>query len=187
MCEAENEKNKIRKEYILIRKNIKNKQEKSNQIFDKVITTAEYKDAKVIAIYKNISSEVDTTDLIKYSIAVGKIVVLPKAKESVLEFYKLESVNETFEKSKLGIEEPLGKIENFIDNKNIDLVIVPGICFDLEKNRLGFGKGYYDRLLKEKEFKSIGICFDEQIMERVPTNDNDMKVNMIITDKRYIL
>lgn len=187
MFEIENEKKKVRKEYTLVRSKIENKKDKSDEIFNKIIETKSFKEAKIIAMYKSLNSEVDTAELIKYSINIGKIVVLPKVEENELRFYKINSIDEKLFKSKFGLEEPLGEKENLVDNKIIDLVIVPGICFDTEKNRLGFGKGYYDRFLKEKDFKSIGICFDEQIIERVPTNGNDMKVKEIITEKRYIL
>lgn len=187
MYELENEKKILREEYILIRSRIENKKEKSNTIVDKIIKTDQYKDSKIIAIYKSMKTEVDTSKLIKYSINNGKIIALPRVEENELKFYKINSTEENLEKSKFGIEEPLGKKENLIDSNLIDLVIVPGICFDLEKNRLGFGKGYYDRFLKQKDFKSIGICFDEQITKKVPTNNNDMKVKEIITEKRHIL
>lgn len=187
MIEIENEKKKVRKEYTLVRSKIENKKEKSNLIFSKIIETKSFKESKIIAMYKNINSEVNTAELIKYSINIGKTVVLPKVEENELRFYKINSIDEKLFKSKFGIEEPSGIKENLVDNKFIDLVIVPGICFDTEKNRLGFGKGYYDRFLKQKDFKTIGICFDEQITKKVPTNDNDMKVKEIITEKRHIL
>ena len=187
MSEIDNEKKKLREEYKVVRNKIENKKEKSKEIFYKIIETETFKKSKIIAIYKSIKSEVDTTELIKYSLNMGKIIALPKVEENELKFYKINSICENLEKSEFGIEEPEGKDENLIDSNSIDLVIVPGICFDLEKNRLGFGQGYYDRFLKQKDFKTIGICFDEQIAEKVPTDKNDVKVKEIITDKRDIL
>lgn len=186
MCKIENEKKKLRKEYKSIRCRLENKKEKSNEIFNKVIITEVFKESKFIAIYKNIESEVDTNELIKYSLKIGKIMCLPKVEENELKFYKINSICENLEKSKFGIEEPKGEKENLVDNNLIDLVIVPGVCFDTEKNRLGFGKGYYDRFLKQKNFKTIGICFDEQIAVKIPTDEYDVKLKQIITDKRNI-
>lgn len=187
MSEIDNEKKRLREEYKVIRSKIENKKEKSKVIFNKIIKNDIFKEAKTIAIYKNIKSEVDTTELIKYSLNMGKIIALPKVEENELKFYKINSICENLEKSKFGIEEPRKEIGNFVENNIIDLVIVPGICFDLEKNRLGFGKGYYDRFLKQKDFKTIGICFDEQIVKGLPIDNNDVKVKRIITDKRDIL
>ena len=186
MCKIENEKRKLRKEYKSIRSRLENKKEKSNEIFNKIIKTEEFKNAKIIAMYKSINSEVDTKEIIKYSLNIGKTICLPKVEENELKFYKINSICEKLEKSKFGIEEPKVEKENLIDNNLIDLVIVPGICFDTEKNRLGFGKGYYDRFLKQKDFKTIGICFDEQIAVKIPTDEYDVKVKQIITDKRKI-
>lgn len=180
------EKDKLREEYKSVRKNIKNKKGKSKEIVSKIIKTRIFKDAKIIALYKSLKSEVDTTEVIEYAINDGKIVVLPKVENDELKFYKINSIDEILEKGRLGIEEPKGKIENLINNNLIDLLVVPGLCFDLEKNRLGFGKGFYDRFLKQKEFKTIGICFEDQVVEKLPIDEYDEKVIMIITDKRCI-
>lgn len=176
----------MRKEYKLIRNNVNNKIEKSIDIVNKLIRNKGFQKAKFLAIYKSFGAEVDTTELINYSINVGKTVVLPKVEGDELKFYKVNSINENFIKSEFGIDEPLGDKRNFIDKTYIDLVIVPGLCFDKEKKRLGFGRGYYNRYLKGENLKTIGICFDEQILEKemLPVTKYDVKINEIITDKR---
>ena len=181
------EKQKLRKKYLLIRKNIQNKQEKSKIITNKLIQEQSFINAKVIALYKSLDNEVNTDELIKYSLEIGKIVVLPKVIENELVFYKIDK-NELLEKSPFGVLEPIGNNDNKIFKQDIDLVIVPGICFDLDKNRLGFGKGYYDRFLCNTFIKSIALSFDEQIVstEIIPVNEFDVKITNIITDKRVI-
>ena len=181
------EKQELRKKYLLIRKNIKNKQEKSNMIINKLIQEQSFINAKVIALYKSLNNEVDTNELIKYSLELKKIVVLPKVIENELVFYKIEK-NELLEKSSFGVFEPISNNDNRFSKEKIDLVIVPGICFDLERNRLGFGKGYYDRFLCNTFIKSIALSFDEQIVstEIIPVNEFDVKVNSVITDKKII-
>ena len=177
-------KDELRKKYIFIRNNIKNKKEKSKIITDRIKMSDAYKDAKVIALYKSFSSEVDTSELINYSIGINKIVALPKVVGNELVFYKINSLNDTLIKSEFGVEEPVENEVNLIDENDIDLVIVPGICFDREKNRLGFGKGYYDRFLSNIDAKTIAVCFNEQILKTqiLPTNNNDIKMHQIITD-----
>lgn len=178
----------LRKEYIGRRNSIPNKDEKSLIIFEKLIKSCEYKNASVLALYKSLPSEVDTTELIKYSIVIGKVVALPKVVNNELKFYKINSSNDNFIKSKFGVEEPLGNNEDFISKNNIDLVIVPGLCFDKEKNRLGFGKGYYDGFLNGTDLKTIAICFQEQIINDIlPVTNDDIKVQKIITDKEIYL
>lgn len=186
MVNIEVEKNKLRKKYIQIRNNIKNKKVKSNIITNRVIENEAYKKAKTIALYRSFSSEVDTTKLIEYSIANGKIVCLPKVMDNDLKFYEIGSLSEKFIKSKFGVEEPIGYEFNYIDKRDVDLVIVPGVCFDKEKNRLGFGKGYYDRFLGNTQLNTIAICFSKQILDNglLPITNNDVRVGQIITDEK---
>lgn len=180
----EAEKQEIRQKYIQIRKQIKGKSEKSKVIINKVKDNKIYKESKVVALYKSLASEVDTTELIDYSLKTNKIVVLPKTIGDELKFYKINSLKDSLIKSNFGIEEPIEKEENLVDISDIDLFIVPGVCFDREKNRLGFGKGYYDRLLSGINKRIIGICFSEQIIENrlLPVSNNDVKMEQLITD-----
>lgn len=178
------EKTVLRKQYLSIRNNIIDKEEKSKIICEKIINTLEYKSSKVIALYKNLPSEVDTNYLIDYSLKNNKIVVLPRVDKDDLKFYKIAN-NEKLEKSPFGVLEPHDNKETLIDNNLIDLAIIPGICFDTNHNRVGFGKGYYDRFLSKINTKTIAICFSEQVLEEdlIKANDNDIKVDRIITDK----
>lgn len=177
-------KQELRKEYKQIRNNIIDKANKSKIITNKVIEDIDYKNANIIALFKSFGSEIDTTELIKLSIENGKIVLLPKVVKDKLRFYKIKSLSEILIKSKFGVEEPVGNEEHHIENQKIDLVIVPGLCFDKENNRLGYGKGYYDRFLKDANAKSIAICFKEQILKNslLPITDKDVKVQRIITE-----
>lgn len=189
MNNLDKKKRKLRKKYLKIRTKINNKIEKSDIIFNKIIMMEEYNNAKVIAIYKNLASEVDTSKLIEYSILNNRIVVLPRVKDNDLYFYKISSLNDKFEKSKFGVEEPLDDKNNLINPDMIDLIIIPGICFDKDRNRLGFGKGYYDRFLENKNIKSIAICFDKQILKyrKIPITNTDIKVDKIVTERSIYL
>lgn len=182
--EIDYKKKLIRNQYITIRNNILEKERKSKLIINKIKDIEEYQKAKIIALYKSLPSEVNTDELIEYSIKIGKIIALPKVIDNVLKFYKID-LDEKLIKSSFGVYEPKGDSSKYIDLQNIDLVIVPGICFDKEKNRLGFGKGYYDRFLENSNLNTIGICFSEQILinDSLPTNNNDIKVKKIITNK----
>ena len=183
MKEINNSKEALRKEYVFKRTQIKNKAKKSQKIISKVIDSDLYKKSKIIALYKSLPSEVNTNELIKYSINSEKIVVLPRIDNEYLKFYKINSIDEQLIKSKFGVEEPIESKINFVEKEKIDLMIVPGVCFDKEKNRMGFGKGYYDRYLENTNIKTIGICFDEQIVDKLPTTPNDIKMYKVITDK----
>ena len=182
MSNIDIEKQELRTKYILIRTQIENRELKSKSIINKIIEDADYKQAKVVAAYKSLESEVDTALLIKHALKNKKIIALPKVVENEIEFYKINSLNAKLIKSKFGVEEPEGTQEDYVLSNKIDLIIVPGICFDKENNRLGFGKGYYDRYLKTSTANSIGICFKEQIVDCVPTTSYDIKVKKVITD-----
>lgn len=171
------EKNDLRNKYLEIRKNLVDKDKKSFVIFDKIIKDKDYINAKVIGLYKSLSSEVNTDKLLEYSLEVGKVVLLPRVVENEIKFYRY-NLNDSLEKSKFGVLEPLESSNDY----SIDLVIVPGVAFTIDGNRLGFGKGYYDRFLANKNIKTIGICFKEQICDYIPVNENDIKINKIIHD-----
>ena len=135
----------------------------------------------VIAIYKSLNSEVDTNSLIEYSLNNKKIVLLPKVVGSDIKFFKYD-LGDLLIKSNFGVLEPVEDYNKYYEKEKIDLVIVPGISFSRDGSRLGFGKGYYDRFLSESNIETIGICFKEQISDVVPTDENDYKLDIVISD-----
>ncbi len=174
-------KNDIRKKYLLIRKKINNKDIKSRIIMEKIIDDDYFKNSKVIALYKSLKNEVNTDYIIDYCLKNNKIVLLPRVVLNDLLFYTY-SLDDKLEKSNIGILEPIDNHCNCYDGEKIDLVIVPGVCFSENGDRLGYGKGYYDRFLKGKNVKSIGICFKEQLCNRLPINIDDYKLDKVISD-----
>ena len=171
------DKDKLRKEYIEIRKNIDNKEKRNNEIFEKVINSEEYKNNKLILTYVSLNDEVDTFKLIKYSLNNGKEVAVPKCEGNIICFYYIHSIYE-LEKGNYDIFEPqnCNKVSNFEES----ICIVPGICFDKLNNRIGYGKGYYDRFLKEYNGTKIGLTYDKCISKIIDTNKFDVKVDKIV-------
>ncbi|MCS7083865.1 MAG: 5-formyltetrahydrofolate cyclo-ligase [Aquificaceae bacterium] len=90
----------------------------------------------------------------------------------------------SLKKAPLGTLEPEGFIAK--EPANVDLAIVPGVCFDLEGYRIGYGGGYYDRFLKLVKAIKVGVCFDEELIQSFERNSWDEKVDFIVTDKRVI-
>lgn len=168
----------IRKKMINIRKDVSNKKEKSIIIMDKIITLDIYQKSSVIAIYNSMSSEVDTSKLISISLK-NKIVLLPRIINNKIEFIRIDN-NTKYNNSSFGVSEPIGNIYQGI----IDLIIVPGVAFDSKGNRLGYGKGYYDKYLNNKDIYKIGVCFNEQVIDNLPIDKHDIKMNLIITDEK---
>lgn len=173
----------LRTKYLQVRKELTQKEKKYKTIIAKIIETKEYQKSKVIALYKSLPSEVNLDELISYSLKQNKKVVLPKVVGNDLFFYEISS-NEKLIKSNFGILEPLPNKDKLVNKNQIDLVIVPGICFDKNKNRLGFGKGFYDRYLAHSNIYKIGVCFYNQVLadDTLPVNQFDIKMDKVITE-----
>jgi len=132
-------------------------------------------------IYNSFGSEVKTNELIEYLLNKGNKIYLPKIQGENM--YPVEYNNNTeLKKNNFGILEPSGpftKINNFT-------CIMPLIAIDTQGNRIGYGKGYYDKFLKNKKCLKIGICYDYQIINTTPKDEYDIPLDMIITEKRII-
>lgn len=134
--------------------------------------------AKTIMLYYSLPDEVNTHGLI--SELTGKTVLLPRVKDNEEMEVRIYSEAAGLSVGKYGIMEPCGPVFNGYDD--IDLVIVPGMAFDRQGHRLGRGKGYYDRFLPQlKRAYKIGICFDFQVMESVPTEPTDISMDEVIS------
>lgn len=173
-------KKEIRNLMIDKRKKIAHKKQLSTIIVDNIIDLDIYKRSKVIALYNSLESEVNTKSLINDAL-LEKKVLLPKIVNDKIVFVEINK-NTKYTKSKLGVMEPIGNI--YLGD--IDLIIVPGVSFDKELNRLGFGKGYYDKFLSKKDIFKIGICFENQIVSKLPVDSDDIKMDLIITNKRVL-
>ena len=155
----------------------------SEKISKRILKHPKFLDSKSIFLYFSIGSEVSTTFIIEESLKLGKNVFLPVLDNSEnLSFHKFESFSK-MKKGKFGILEPTSKV-SLVDP---DLVVVPGLAFDLHLHRLGYGKGYYDRFLKSTSSYKIGICFDFQIVEKIPNESHDQKMDEVISEKRILV
>ena len=173
-------KSELREKYLIIRKSIKDKTTKDELIFNSVINDEDYIRSNTIGIYYSLKSEVDTLKLIRYSLTHNKIVLLPRVEGSNMSFYPIDSLDNLC-RSSFGIMEPVG--ETIFPKEGIDLLIVPGLVFDKNKNRIGFGRGYYDKYLFDYKGTTIGICYEEQMTEEIIPDEFDVKLKKIITEK----
>ena len=156
----------------------------SEIIFSRITQLPEFLMSKQILAYHSLSGEVQTIEFIeKYK--ETKEIFLPVVEGDVLSVKKYTG-KENGVKGPFGIFEPVGPVIS--DIQTIDLIITPGIAFDRAGNRLGRGKGYYDKLLPNfpKKTLKIGVCFDFQLMEKIPANNQDIPVNIILTEKEII-
>jgi 5-formyltetrahydrofolate cyclo-ligase len=165
------------------------KEVKDSSIMHRVFQLPEFKDARSILFYASFRSEVDTIDMIKISLNMGKIIVMPKVdrENGRLNLYEIKNMNELV-RGYMWILEPFVDEDRSRSLDDIDLVIIPGAAFDVYGNRLGYGAGYYDKLLSETKRKIpiIAPAYEEQVVEGIPAESHDVKVDKIITDKRVI-
>jgi 5-formyltetrahydrofolate cyclo-ligase len=182
-------KEEIRKKLIEKRKNLSEKEvfEKSKQIKKRLFKMSEFQDANTILFYISYDNEVYTHELIKDSISNKKKVVVPvtdkKNKELILS--KLDSWDDLALGAYKILEPKKEKIKK-ISNNELDLIIVPGVGFDSHGNRIGHGKGYYDKLLKNSRAPTVGLAFEFQVVEKVPNEKHDVSIDTIVTEKRII-
>ncbi len=181
-----NEKKDFRKKYREIRKNIDDKKrEKENQeIFSDFLELNEYKNAKSVFIYVSYGDEVETLSIIEKILADGKRVSVPIChKESHhMSAVLIDSLN-CLKKGVYGILEPDAN-GIILEKEDIDLIVVPGLCFSEDGYRIGYGGGYYDRFLDGYKGVSVGLAFSECIAEKVPTEKTDKRVDIVITGKK---
>ena len=182
-------KSEIRKKIRKIREEIEIKEweEKSLKIQERFIFSDFYKNSKVIFTYYHFDREVKTDLIIKKGFEDGKIICLPFIdwENKILIPSEIKSIEEIVEVK--GIPGP--KFLRPIKIENIDVVIVPGVAFDIYKNRIGMGGGFYDRFLKNlsPKTKKISLAFEFQILnKKLPFDEKDVKVDLIITEKRII-
>ena len=180
------EKEKIRRRILKLRDGLSSeeREEKSKQIRGKLFALFEFKTAKTILFYAAKGNEVETKKIIEESLSSGKKVGLPIVKGEEIFFSQVFNYGKLLP-STFGILEP--EEEDPISLDRVDLIIVPGIVFDSQGNRIGFGRGFYDRFLKKvpDTFK-IGLAFEIQIVETIPKISSDIPVDKIITEKRVI-
>lgn len=181
-------KKKLRKE-ILDRLKSQDKTEvlrKSLVIKKRLFENKEFKKARCVVFFVSMEKEVDTHQMIDEGIRMGKIVGVPvvfKGKKDLV-ISQITNRIKQLEIGPYGIRQPKAEEIRPISFKDIELVLVPAVAFDRNGNRLGRGKGYYDRFLKKisKHALTIGLCFDFQIVESIPTLAHDIPVQMFISN-----
>jgi|TARA_Y100000310_G_C20351074_1_gene654373 5-formyltetrahydrofolate cyclo-ligase len=172
----------INRRVILRKRNRLSKEEvikKSRIIKDKLFNSEEYKKAKIIMFYASFGSEVNTLDMIKESLK-DKTICIPIVKNNIIIASKIKDIEELDKKNKYGIFEV--SVIKKINTKDIDLVVVPGIAFDKKNNRIGYGKGYYDNFLKNFKNKKVGLAFNLQILEIIPNDEWDVRLDKVISE-----
>lgn len=176
----------IRHEVRLKKKEIteQKRQELGNRIYETLIKLPEFIEANSISIYVDFNQEVPTRAMIELAWKLGKEVASPVVENGIMEFYCYHSM-EDLKPNDYGILEPCKKYGTVSPNS---LVIMPGVAFDENRNRIGYGGGFYDRYMeKHSNLKNVAIAFEFQIYKELYCEEKDYKPTKIITEDRIII
>ena len=149
-----------------------------------------YREAQALYAYLAFNQEIRTDDLIRRAWTDGKRVAVPRVLgKGVMEFYYIDSFD-GFQISAFGIPEPPEDPERLADEKEV-LLLMPGLAFDRAHNRVGYGGGFYDRYIERKQaegtrFFKPALAYDFQIVDSIPANDFDVRVDAVLTDSGII-
>lgn len=158
------------------------KEQAAQQVFDKLERTAAFMLADRILIYHSLPDELSTRGFLK-KWSHRKQFYLPRVNGVNLEILPYDETR--LELGSFLIEEPTG--DNIANPEDIEMIIVPAVAFDRKCSRLGRGKGFYDRLLATTDATKIGIGYDFQLVDELPTEPHDIQMDMVITQNSIVV
>lgn len=182
-------KKELRKKVLEAREKISDEElnRRSKIILEKVKEMDEFKNSKTIMIYVSYGKEINTYDFIRECISMGKNVITPICKycDRTLILGQTKSFPEEFQMTKYGILELDSDKCEHVDAKDLDLIIMPGVAFTKEGDRMGYGGGYYDKLLSMCSDKLVTIApvLQDFIFDEIPTEPHDIRMDYVVTEE----
>ena len=155
------------------------KQQRSESIGQQIEKNEQFRAAEVVLLYWSMADEVYTHDFVKRW-ADKKTLLLPVVDGDNLRIKPYRGINNMVISEQFGIGEPTG--DDYNDLTKITVIIVPGVAFDKNRNRMGRGRGYYDKLLSTNNAYKIGVGFDFQIVEQVPIEEFDIPMDCVVSE-----
>ncbi len=155
------------------------------RIQERFLALSEFGDSSCLALYSPVMNEAFTEDILAAALVQGKQVAYPRVRGAELEFVKIGS-REDLVPGAFGIPEPVRGEPLAL--AEVDLVVVPGVAFDGTGHRLGYGKGFYDRALHALPGSTllVGLCFELQLVDQLPTEAHDIRMNLLVTEDRLL-
>lgn len=179
-------KTELRRQYKAMRLAMEDedKAHRDEKIFEKLKTLWAFRDCDTLYTYVSTPIEVDTKKIIEYCLQTGRRVAVPLCGEVTgeMDFYYIDSLSQ-LSPGHFGVWEPEADESRRADGKS-GLCLVPGLSFDKEGYRLGYGKGYYDRFLSAFGGQSVGLCYEECIRSGLVHGRYDKTIPTVVTDKR---
>lgn len=157
----------------------------SLQIQERFLASDVYRQVGCIGLYSSYLNEVQTERVARQCLVDAKRVVYPRVTGPLLEFAVVTRPGE-FAPGAFGILEPTGR--QLVPFDEIDLLVVPGVAFDLAGHRLGYGKGFYDRVLARCRpgLQRVGFAYEFQVVEQLPAADHDCRLTHLVTEQRML-
>ena len=178
-------KESIRKKVCSLRRNLSDSQveKMSRTITEKILSLDVFREARILLVYKDYNHVVMTGYLCERGKRLGKSIALPRVCGKEMHFYPYNE-NTRLVKSRMGILEPEGETPVIPEDA---LMIMPGVAFDRERNRIGYGGGYYDRYLAlHPELRTVAIAFGFQVFEQVPSEETDIRPEILVTESEIL-
>ncbi len=153
----------------------------SLDVQENVLSLPEFRAASSVALYSAFRNEVFTEILFQRALQSGKRVAYPRIRQDLLEFVKVTDPGD-LKPGAFGILEPSGCETLCV--RDLDLLVIPGVAFDLQGYRLGYGKGYYDRVLHglDEAAVLVGLCYEFQLIANVPAEEHDIHMDLVVTE-----
>lgn len=174
----------LRKEFLLRRRTLENRLEKDQKILERILHTDWYAKTHSIYTYVSYRAEVDTKKLIQQAWKDGKKVAVPRVCGEIINFYQIHSMDD-LEPGIKGILEPALHCVQLEEQEAV--LLIPGVVFDRAGYRIGYGGGFYDRYLEtHPNYLSVALAYECQLIDHVPRQPWDKKIDGIITEEAYI-
>lgn len=162
----------------------------SARITSRLLELQEIRNAGVISIYLHIGSEVRTLNMLYWLLSHGKTIIVPitdKVNRRLI-FSQIEFPEDELTKGTFGILEPKPEYRKPFPLEEADVILVPGVAWDLRGYRLGYGAGYYDRSINSlhRSMPKIGLSYELQIVEHIPNDRFDRRVDRLVTERRIV-
>ena len=159
----------------------------SARIISSVLRLGAYRRSDAVLAYASFGSELRTDDLLRRTLADGKTLVLPRVEDGGLKLYEVRDVDRDLVPGTWGIREPVTENCPVADPGGLDFALIPGVAFDRRGRRLGYGGGFYDRLISsylQEGTPLVAGAFEVQMVEEVPVGPGDVPVDAVVTEGR---
>lgn len=184
------EKHAIRRQAIARRQALDDARQRSDVIHRRLLSEFSIREASSWLVYVSVRDEVSTTGILEEVLSTkGQVVVPYCLNNNELGLFLLTDMQQ-LETGAFGIKEPIAALrdQHTVSPETLDTVVMPGVAFDRRGNRIGYGKGYFDRLLEKLhgDCQKIGLAFDCQVFAEIPTETHDLPVDYLITETQSI-